>query len=281
VGDTGAGRLPLDRDTAAGGAGWRLEVLAAHPSTNALVAQRARCGEAEGLVVVAEHQTAGRGRLDRSWVTPPRAALTFSVLLRPREVPAQRWPWLPLMAGLAVVAGIARASGVTASLKWPNDVLVPEDGRLLKVAGVLAERVETRGGGGAAAVLGVGLNVTTSRQELPVPTATSLLLAGASAPDRSALLAAVLDALSDGYAGWRTGGRGLRASYAAACSTLGREVRVDLPTGAPLVGTALDVDEDGRLLVDDGERVHALGAGDVVHLRPGAGPGSAAAAGVA
>jgi BirA family biotin operon repressor/biotin-[acetyl-CoA-carboxylase] ligase len=220
-------------------------------------------------VVVTEHQTAGRGRLDRVWVTPPRAALTFSLLVAPVTVPVGRWPWLPLLAGLAVVDAVRRAVGVAAVLKWPNDVLV--DG--LKVAGVLVERVERPGG--AAAVVGVGLNVSSTREELPVDAASSLELAGAGPVDRSRLLTAVLDAFTARYDGWvGAAGRGLRAPYAAACSTIGREVRVELPTGAPLLGRAVDVDEEGRLLVDDGTRVHALGAGDVVHVRP-RGPASA------
>ncbi|MDX6302770.1 MAG: BirA family transcriptional regulator, partial [Nocardioidaceae bacterium] len=102
------------------GAGrWRVEVLEESPSTNAALASRARAGEAPGLVLVAEHQTAGRGRLDRAWVTPPRAALTFSLLVSPVEVPLPRWPWLPLLTGVAVVDGVREATGVETSLKWP------------------------------------------------------------------------------------------------------------------------------------------------------------------
>lgn len=248
--------------TAPGGT-WRVEVLEESPSTNAAVVERARAGEPAGLVVVTEHQTAGRGRLDRVWVTPPRAALTFSLLVTPDAVPVARWPWLPLLAGLAVTEGVRRATGLEATLKWPNDVLV--DGG--KVAGILVERVERAGG--AAAVVGVGLNVSSTRAELPVPTATSLELSGAAAVDRSALLVAVLDSFSRLYDGWvGAAGQGLRPSYVRVCTTIGREVRVDLPTGEPLRGRAVDVDADGRLLVDDGTRVHVLGAGDVVHVRP-------------
>jgi BirA family biotin operon repressor/biotin-[acetyl-CoA-carboxylase] ligase len=247
-------------------------VVAESPSTNASVAARARAGEEPGLVLVAEHQTAGRGRLDRAWVTPARAALTFSMLLSPDDVPVARWPWLPLLTGLAVAEGVRRAGGVEPALKWPNDVLVGDR----KVAGILVERVERPGG--AAAVVGVGLNVSSTAAELPVPTATSLLLAGARSPDRSELLAAVLAAFTGLYDDWRAArGRasaGLHDSYVAACGTLGRQVRVELPAGAPLEGLATGVDEDGRLRVDDGQRVHVLGAGDVVHVRPAAGTGT-------
>lgn len=242
-------------------------MLAESPSTNAFVADRARAGAAEGLVVVADHQTAGRGRLDRVWVTSPRSALTFSVLLTPDEVPVARWPWLPLLAGVAVAEGVRRVTGLECALKWPNDVLVGES----KVAGILVERVERPGGG--AAVIGIGLNVSATSAELPVETATSLVLAGATEVDRGDLLVQVLAALGEGYDAWRAAagdptGR-LRASYLRLCSTVGRRVRVDLPGGAPLTGEAAGVDAEGRLEVvtESGDTV-VLGAGDVVHVRP-------------
>ena len=241
---------------------WRIEVLDESPSTNADVAGRALDGEPPGLVVVAEHQTAGRGRLDRTWVTPARAALTFSLLVAPAPVRPERWPWLPLLTGLAVVDGVRRAAGVDATLKWPNDVLV--DGA--KVAGILVERVERPGG--AVAVVGVGLNVSSTREELPVTTATSLALARARSLDRAALLVALLDAFGQRYDAWRAAaGQGPRSSYLQACSTIGRPVRVQLPTGGALLGRAVGVDDGGRLQVDDRSRVHLLGAGDVVHVR--------------
>jgi BirA family biotin operon repressor/biotin-[acetyl-CoA-carboxylase] ligase len=252
--------------------GWRVEVLADSPSTNADVAARALAGEPPGLVVVAEHQTAGRGRLDRTWVTPRRAALTFSALLAPHGVPLDRWPWLPLLSGLAVLDGVRRVTGVPATLKWPNDVLVDagdegDGGGDGKVAGILLQRVE--GPGGPVAVVGVGLNVSSTRAELPVPTATSLELAGAAPVDRTALLSAVLESLTSRYDAWRADrGEGPRAAYVAACSTVGRPVRVELPGAGVLEGRAVGVDADGRLEVAAGGRVRALAAGDVVHVRP-------------
>jgi BirA family biotin operon repressor/biotin-[acetyl-CoA-carboxylase] ligase len=268
VSDDRPDRPPLDREaltTALSGSPWRLEVLEESPSTNAYAAARAREGEPPGLVVVAEHQTAGRGRLDRTWTTPPRAALTLSVLVAPDGVPVRRWPWLPLLTGLAVVDAVRAAGGVEVALKWPNDVLVGG----LKVAGILVERIELPDR--AVAVVGIGLNVSATRDELPVDTATSLALAGSTA-GRDDLLLALLDALALRYDAWRAAaGLGLRAPYQQACSTVGRRVRVQLPTGAPLEGDALGVDDDGRLLVDDGHRVHVLGAGDVVHVRPAEG----------
>jgi len=262
-------RPPLDRgglERWPGAGRWRVEVLEESRSTNAAASARARAGEPPGLVLVAEHQTAGRGRLGRAWVTPPRAALTFSLLVDPAQVPLARWPWLPLLIGLAVVDGVLDAAGVATSLKWPNDVLVGD----AKLAGILVERVERPEG--AVAVGGVGLNVSTTAEELPVPTATSLSLAGAGSLDRTALLMAVLDAFGRRYDAWRAAeGHGLRTPYLRASSTVGRRVRVQLPTGEELAGVAAGVDEDGRLQVDDGARVHVLGAGDVVHVRPGDG----------
>jgi BirA family biotin operon repressor/biotin-[acetyl-CoA-carboxylase] ligase len=241
---------------------WRVELLDECPSTNAYVAERARAGEPPGLVVATDHQTAGRGRLDRTWTTPRGVALTFSLLVGPGGVPLARWPWLPLLTGLAVVDAVGRVAGVAASLKWPNDVLVGER----KLAGILVELVEQPGS--AAAVVGVGINVSAGRDDLPVETATSLALEGAGPVDRSALLRDVLTAFSARYDAWlAAGGQGLRTSYRQACSTVGQDVRVDLPGGDTLSGKAVDVDEDGRLHVDDGSRVHVLGAGDVVHLR--------------
>ena len=226
--------------------GWRVEVLDTTPSTNAVVAERARAGEAHGLVVVAEQQTAGRGRLDRTWVSPPRAGLTFSVLVRP-DLPPDQVGWVPLLGGLAVARALREQTGVDAVLKWPNDVLV--GGR--KVCGLLAEAV------GGAVVLGVGLNVTTRADELPVPEATSLVLEGATTTDRDTVLRAVLRALADVL-----GDRDL-AGYRALCSTLGRQVRVELPGGAHAEGLAEAVDDSGRLVVDGSP----YAAGDVVHLR--------------
>ena len=257
-------RPPLDRDRLSdAGPGLAVEVVDVAASTNALVAARAREGADEGLVVVAEHQTAGRGRLDRSWETPPRAALTFSVLLRPAAGPEQ-WPWLPLLTGYAVGSAL-RDAGFDAGVKWPNDVLIGD----LKVAGILVERVDTPSG--PAAVVGVGLNVSTTAEELPVQTATSLALAAGDAPDRTTLLLALLARLREEYDAWQGGAGDLRASYTRACVTVGRDVRVDLPGGATLTGRATGLDAGGRLTVrpdtgtDPAET--AVGAGDVVHVR--------------
>lgn len=269
------GRAPLRVQELAdvpGAVGWRVEVVESSPSTNADLAARARDGAPGGLVLVAEHQTAGRGRIDRTFHTPARAALTFSVLLRP-GVPAQHWPWLPLVTGLAARGALARLHGeVDVALKWPNDVLVAPAGRSEgpgKVAGILAERVDTPTG--PAAVIGIGINTATGREELPVPTAASLRTVGVpvGAIDRTALLREVLTDLSALLVRWERGDlAGLRSSYAAACATVGRRVRVELPQGDALVGDAVDVDGSGCLVVEADGRRHIVGAGDVIHVRP-------------
>ncbi len=229
------------------------------PSTNAFVLERARDGAPEGLVLVAEHQTAGRGRLDRAWVTPARSALTFSLLLRPGTEPS-RWPWLPLLTGVSVQDAVGHGS----RLKWPNDVLLGDH----KLAGILVELVETPAG--PAAVVGIGLNVSTTVEELPVPTATSLAIAGHHV-DRTDLLAGILAELDRTYANWtqsRPGDEMLRTAYLRRCATIGQLVRVDLPSGESLTGTAVDVDHAGRLVVRSGGETTVVGAGDVVHVRP-------------
>ena len=268
-------RPPLDADRLAGAdpdllPGLSVEVVDEAGSTNALVADRGRAGAGQGLVIVAEHQTAGRGRLDRSWEAPERSALTFSLLLRP-TAPARSWPWLPLLAGYAVAKAL-RGAGFDAAVKWPNDVLLAQaDGQSRKVAGILVERIDTEDG--PAAVVGIGLNVGMTADELPVPGATSLALAATdgAAPDRTDVLLALLQTTWEAYTAWEEGGdlAGVRLadSYGAACATVGREVRVDLPSGEALTGRAVGIDPSGRLLVEqDGVRT-AVNAGDVVHVR--------------
>ncbi len=229
-------------------------------STNSRLSALARTGAAAGTVVVAEWQTAGRGRLDRVWSVPPRTAVTFSVLLRPNLPPAD-WPWLPLFAGYVVRSALAgRVPAI--GLKWPNDVLVGEAGH--KLCGILVERVETPDG--PAAVVGIGINADQRPDELPVPTGTSLRIVTGAPVDRTAVLADLLATLDASLPMLRDLD-GLRAAYAANCVTIGRQVRVELPAGDPLVGPAVGLDESGRLLVDGPDGVVAVGAGDVIHVR--------------
>jgi BirA family biotin operon repressor/biotin-[acetyl-CoA-carboxylase] ligase len=235
-----------------------LRVTAETGSTNADIAQEARAGALEGLVLVAERQTAGRGRLGRVWESPARAGIAVSVLLRPAGIDPVRYGWLPLLAGVALAEAVRRIATVDAVLKWPNDLLI--DGR--KCAGILAEMA------GDAAVVGIGLNTTLHEHELPRPDVTSLALAVAACVDRDPLLRAILRAFATWYIRWRDAGgdaeaSGLREAYLFHCATVGRDVLVRLPDGSELRGLAEAVDQEGRLVVAG----RALAAGDVAHLR--------------
>lgn len=247
------------------GALWTaIEVLAETESTNAVVAARAREGAAEGLVVAAEYQSAGRGRMGRTWTTPARSALLFSVLLRPVDVSPARWPWLGLLAPLAVAAAVRSVAEIPALVKWPNDVLLDDR----KLAGILLERVDTPDG--PAAVVGIGLNVTLREEERPHPAATSLAIEGAATTDRVTVLAAILRELATRYQGWvdvKGDPAQLLADYTELSATFGRDVRVELPDGSTLIGTATGLDAEGRLLVQTGSGPRPLAAGDVTHLR--------------
>ncbi|WP_030623348.1 biotin--[acetyl-CoA-carboxylase] ligase [Streptomyces sclerotialus] len=247
-----------------------LEVVQATGSTNTDLAARAAKGEAAaGSVLVAEEQWAARGRLDRTWSAPPRSGLFFSVYLEP-DVPSARWGWLPLLAGVATATALARTAGVDTALKWPNDLLLTVDGEERKAGGILAEAA------GDGVVIGIGLNVSLRAEELPVPGAGSLALAGAQGTDRDPLLRAVLRSLEKWYGDWRAADgdaadSGLQEAYAAGCATLGRTVRALLPGDQEIRGEAVAVDGDGRLVLATGDGVQRpVSAGDIVHLRPAA-----------
>src|SRR6185437_2318391 len=222
-------RRPLDlaalRRTAVRPGGlWRtIEVVESTGSTNADLLARALAGEPEGTVLATEHQQAGRGRLGRTWITPPRAALTFSLLVRPGVPPARRG-WLPLLTGIAVAGAITSVTGVATTLKWPNDVLADQgqadasqagtgQAGAGKLVGILAEAAAD------AIVVGIGVNVSTEQAELPdrgpgaLP-AASLLTAGAKPEglDRTPLLLAILSAFEHRYRDWREAGGDPEAS---------------------------------------------------------------------
>ena len=241
---------------------WRsVEVVDEIGSTNAELVAAAARGAPEGTVLVAEHQVSGRGRLDRTWTSPPRAGLTVSFLLRP-DVPAARRGWLPLLTGVALAESVAEVSGVLPSLKWPNDLLAG-DGR--KLAGILAES------SGPAVVVGTGLNVSTTAAELP-DTGTSLARITGGTVDRATVLLAFLRAVERRYRRWADAlgdpvSSGLAQDYLAWSSTVGSTVTVDLPDGSVLDGVAEAVDWDGRLVVATAGGTVELASGDVRHVR--------------
>ena len=222
----------------------------------------ARDGAPTGSIVAADRQDAGKGRLGRSFALPGRAGIAVSALIRP-DVPIGRWSWLPLVTGLAVDDLVAAHQVSGGGIKWPNDVLI--DGR--KICGILLERVETPGLD-AAAVIGIGLNISSRRDELPVPTATSLALEGARDLDRLAVLVELLEGLDGWLARWEDPRpdaiERIRETFLERCVTLGQQVRIERPGGDPFIGTAETIDDDGRLVVDG----TPFSSGDVVHVRP-------------
>jgi BirA family biotin operon repressor/biotin-[acetyl-CoA-carboxylase] ligase len=227
-------------------------------------------GAPDRVAVVASEQTAGRGRLSRSWTAPAGASIAVSALFRPEGVPPEDLGLLSLVAGLAVVdmvrdeAGLLgddAGEGPEVGLKWPNDVLL--GGR--KLCGILVEAASIAP---PALVVGIGVNVDLREDELPVPHATSLALAGASNLDRTKLAAALLDALDRRERQWREDREAMMADYRATCLTLGTRVRVELPGGGELIGEAVDILDDGELVVrDESGRNRTVTAGDVRHLR--------------
>lgn len=248
---------------------WRsVDVVAETGSTNADLAGRARAGAGPGAVLLADVQTAGRGRRDRVWTAPPGTGIALSALVRP-DVALARWTWLPLLTGLAVSDAIRQRAELSADLKWPNDVLVA--GR--KLGGILIERVEAPDG--PLCVVGIGINVTLTRDQLPVPTATSLALelaaagAGGRPLVRTTLVTTVLVGLERLLRHWAAAvdDHGLAGSYRERCRTIGREVRVRLADDAVVEGTAEGIDDNGRLVVATAAGRRIFSAGDVVHLR--------------
>jgi BirA family biotin operon repressor/biotin-[acetyl-CoA-carboxylase] ligase len=245
---------------------WRsIEVLAETGSTNADLSAAARSGAASlGSVLVSGYQSAGRGRQGRQWSAPPGTSVAISLLVAPHDIPIQRWSWLSLLAGLAVVEGLRRIAPLDARLKWPNDVLVGER----KLCGILAERVETPHG--PACVVGIGINVALGADQLPVPTATSLALLAPDAPTPSAtrVVAAVLGAFELIFAEWERNSddAAFAAAYVARSATIGRHVRVELTGDRAVEGVAEAIDTDGRLVVRTATGPRSFSAGDVTHL---------------
>jgi BirA family biotin operon repressor/biotin-[acetyl-CoA-carboxylase] ligase len=242
-----------------------LDVVERTGSTNADLLARAAAGaDIAGAVLIAEQQTAGRGRSGRVW-SSPRAQLTMSVGVDGADVPPDAWGWLPLATGVAVVDTVAAVAGVDAGLKWPNDVLV--NGR--KLAGILTEVAPAQ----RFIVVGIGLNVALRDDEVPdAPdaNATSLGTLGGQPPDRTRLVIELLEQLARRFADWHAANgadSGLIADYRTRSVTIGSAVRAILPGGREVLGVARSVDEQGRLHIDSEAGSVAVSAGDVVHLR--------------
>jgi BirA family biotin operon repressor/biotin-[acetyl-CoA-carboxylase] ligase len=218
-------------------------------STNSYLLGEARAGAAEGVVAVADHQTAGRGRLGRTWTAPPGSALLVSVLLRPVDLHSDRRHLITAAVALAAASACRAVAAISPLIKWPNDLLAGDR----KLAGILAEAERD------AVVVGMGMNVASAP-----PRGVALEALAGRPVDRGDLLVALLEGLEELY-------RDLPAVvdlYREACSTIGRQVRVELPSG-PLVGQAQGVDDRGHLVVrTSAGEVVVVSAGDVVHVRP-------------
>lgn len=260
-----------------------LQVVTETGSTNTdLVTRAVQDLTVDRQLLLAEYQHQGRGRYTRSFEAPPLSSVTFSALIRTRTVAPIRWPLLPLALGVAVVDGLQRtiqespqlnpADYPELSLKWPNDVLCNGG----KLAGMLVEmaavdKTHDNGDTAAAIIPGVGINITQSPEELPVDYAMSLAMAlGEKTPSREDCAVNILTALDQRVGEWRRGSESIVDDYVARCSTIGQEVDVQLPGGEIVSGRALDIAEDGCLLLQRASgKIDAIRAGDVRHLRGG------------
>lgn len=241
----------------------RLDVVEDTGSTNAdLLARHAAGEDITGAVLLAEHQSAGRGRNGRSWSAPPRSQIALSIGVDAANVPPAAWGWLPLLTGVALVGAVQQTTGIRAAVKWPNDVLVDNG----KLAGILAEVAAPD----PVIVVGLGLNVTLTPQEAPDPRATSLAMLGATVLDRDAITVAIVAELSAAIRRWHHAqgpNEALVENYRRTSATLGSRVRALLPGDREIIGTATQIDELGRLLIDTDTGVVTVSAGDITHLR--------------
>ncbi len=248
-----------------GGAWNEVVVLQVTDSTNALAAADPR----PWRLVVAAEQTAGRGRRDRVWASPPDTSVSISMVV---PLTAGEPAWLPLVVGLATREALGQVSGQPDrfALKWPNDVLArADDGGWGKICGILCQVVT--GPLGAVAVAGVGVNVAVPAADLPVPGATSLHRCGyaPAASAREAVATAIGASVARLCGHWAGGdAHRLRQAYRAACATIGADVQVHLPDSRTVTGRVVDVADSGELLLAGDAGTEAYAAGDVVHMRP-------------
>lgn len=233
---------------------WRVSVVELTGSTQNDLLQLIESNIAlDGQVIVTEFQSNGRGRLDRTFEAPAKSALLFSFYIKPKKLRSE-WGFIPLIAGLSLVRAItAMDNAINISLKWPNDLLINEK----KCAGIIAQTT-TQG-----IVLGIGLNVSMTSEELPVPNATSLTIEGFKFVERNILLSQILNIFAKLFDAWEDGFE-LLNEYSDVCSTIGKKVRLELPGGENLEATVTRISPTGELILNNGRHVSA---GDVIHLR--------------
>ena len=230
---------------------WRVSVVDVTASTQTDLASLARVGKAKaGDVIAANYQSAGRGRLSRTFEAPKNSALLFSFYIEPKRS-TEDWGWIALIAGVSVAQALDK---VKATVKWPNDILVNEK----KISGLIAEIV------GDGVVIGIGINVGMSLEELPVLTATSLAVEGVSNTNRNEILAKVLSQFESNFSTWDEGDDSATQIYTSLSSTLGTKVQIHYPNEQIEKGLAVAISPRGELILDSGSHVQA---GDVVHLR--------------
>lgn len=233
---------------------WRVSVVELTGSTQNDLLQLVESNNAlDGQVIATEFQSDGRGRLDRTFEAPAQSALLFSFYIKPRNQRSE-WGFIPLIAGLSLVRAITTIdTAMNVSLKWPNDLIINEK----KCAGIIAQTTNE------GIVIGIGLNVSITPNELPVSTATSLAIEGSTITDRDLLLSHLLNTFAELFEAWEEGSE-LLDEYASASSTIGKKVRIELPGGENLEATVARISHTGELVLDDGRHVSA---GDVIHLR--------------
>lgn len=219
-------------------------------------------------VLCAAEQTGGKGRAGRVWESRAGQSLAVSILVRPKSIPADRLGWLPILGGLAMAKAVASVlPDKSVGFKWPNDVLVDDQ----KISGVLSEVT----GDLTAVVIGAGLNLRQTKEQLPIAEATSLELEGATVSFESALHMYLKEftRLYQSFVSHRGDPdlSGLREDATAHCVTVGRRVRAILPNESVIEGKAIQIDSSGRLMisVDGEEQLHLISAGDILHLRHG------------
>jgi BirA family biotin operon repressor/biotin-[acetyl-CoA-carboxylase] ligase len=249
------------------GASGRFDFVESTGSTNTdlVAAATANPGAYPNFsVLVTGEQTAGRGRAGREWVAPASSSLFVSVLLRPVGVALSELGWLSLVAGLSLTEAIRAVSSVEAKIKWPNDILI--NGK--KTAGILSELIADQ----SAVVVGFGVNVYQTADQLPTETSTSLALEGVKIDDLDRLLSSLLHCLRRNLEWFESrngkiGGSYLHQEISKHCETIGKEVKVLLPGDEVFVGQCEKIDDQGRVVVRNASETRAISVGDIVHLR--------------
>jgi BirA family biotin operon repressor/biotin-[acetyl-CoA-carboxylase] ligase len=247
-------RAPLDQSRIASALSryWRVSVVDLTTSTQDDLANKITAGDAKsGDVIVSNYQSAGRGRLDRTFIAPPSTALLFSLYLDPKRS-RDNWGFIPLLAGYSI-ADTLRKVKANVLVKWPNDLQIDE----LKLGGIISTAA------GSGVIIGIGINVSTTVAELPVERATSLSIAGVTKLDRNHLLPLLLNAFEKDFTAWDQGESFLE-KYSQLSATQGREITIVGPVESTIRSRAKSFDEQGRLLLEDGQIVTV---GDVIHLR--------------